>query len=106
MSGTSVTIRPLGVLGAYLLAVSGAIAGIVLRVLFNIYVRPPQPYHCYDWDSTAAIALGVYLLIVPLAAGFVHGKARVASTCVIAFVALVLATCISSYTRIIGCSPL
>lgn len=64
------------VLGAYGLAVLGAIIGAVLRFVFDLN-QLIAPYHCYDWEPKAATTLATYLLIAPVATGLVTGRARI-----------------------------
>jgi hypothetical protein len=97
--------RRLSLLDAYGLAALGAIVGVPLRLLFISAARLP-PYHCFDWQPQAAISLVVYLVVAPLGAGFVRDRARAIVVCIIALLALVLATFLWSYTSIVPCSPL
>jgi hypothetical protein len=95
----------LGALMGYAVAAFGAIVGLAGRMAFNTQ-RPPPVYHCYVWESRVATALVVYLLAAPLAVVFIQGRARATAIVVVGLLALVLATFVMSYTRVLPCSPL
>ncbi len=89
----------------YALAAFGAIVGLAGRMAFNTQ-RPPPAYHCYVWEPRVATVLVVFLLAAPLAVAFIRGRARGSSIVIVGFLALVLATFVMSYTRVLPCSPL
>jgi hypothetical protein len=89
----------------YAAAAFGAIVGLAGRMAFNTQ-RPPPTYHCYVWEPRVATVLVVYLLTAPLAVAFIQGRARGTALVVVGVLALVLATFVMSYTRVLPCSPL
>ena len=106
----SVTVNSLksalfGALMGYAVAAFGAIVGLAGRMAFNTQ-RPPPTYHCYVWESRVATALVVYLLVAPLAVAFIQGRARGVTLIIVGGLALVLATFVMSYTKVLPCSPL
>jgi hypothetical protein len=94
-----------GALMGYAVAAFGAMVGLAGRMAFNTQ-RPPPTYHCYLWESRVATILVVYLLVAPVTVAFIQGKARNIAIVIVGFLALVLATFVMSYTRVLPCSPL
>jgi hypothetical protein len=94
-----------GALLGYAVAAFGAVVGLAGRMAFNTQ-RPPPTYHCYLWESRVATILVVYLLVAPVTVAFIQGKARNVAIVIVGVLALILATFVMSYTRVLPCSPL
>jgi len=99
------TLRALGAMAAYGVAVLCVIAAFAFRMAL-LSRWPVPPYHCYTPNPIVEKTLLAYLLLIPLAVACVPERARTWSIVTIGAGAFILATFAESFTKTIHCVPL